>query len=134
MSFGNDKSEIDFTAYENEKIVLIHGINKDTGLNSSNGSAKSAIIEAVIFALFDKLLLLAKGKVVPLLGSKEDSYNEAGIPTRTREPYPLPILIINDEFWNPDADLLSNLPHIQVSDFYVDNYQSHPTIKAPLSN
>jgi thymidylate synthase len=77
---------------------------------------------------------LAKGKVVPLLGSKEDSYNEAGIPTRTREPYPLPILIINDEFWNPDADLLSNLPHIQVSDFYVDNYQSHPTIKAPLSN
>jgi thymidylate synthase len=77
---------------------------------------------------------LAKGKVVPLLGSKEDSYNEAGIPTRTREPYPLPILIINDEFWNPDADLLSNLPHIQVSDFYVNNYQSHPTIKAPLSN
>jgi thymidylate synthase len=77
---------------------------------------------------------LAKGKVVPLLGSKEDSYNEAGIPTRTREPYPLPKLVINDEFWNPDADLLSNLPHIQVSDFYVDNYQSHPTIKAPLSN
>ena len=77
---------------------------------------------------------LAKGKVVPLLGSKEDSYNEAGIPTRTREPYPLPTLVINDEFWNPDTDLLSNLPHIKISDFYVDNYQSHPTIKAPLSN
>jgi thymidylate synthase len=53
---------------------------------------------------------------------------------KTREPYPLPTLVINDEFWNSDADLLSNLPHIQVSDFYVDNYQSHPTIKAPLSN
>jgi thymidylate synthase len=52
----------------------------------------------------------------------------------TRQPYPLPTLVINDEFWNPDADLLSNLPHIQVSDFYVDNYQSHPKIKAPLSN
>lgn len=25
---------------------------------------------------------LAKGKVVPLLGNKEDSYNEAGIPTK----------------------------------------------------
>jgi thymidylate synthase len=60
-----------------------------------------------------------------------DSFN---IPTRTREPYPLPKLAINDEFWNRDADLLSNLPHIQVSDFYVDNYQSHPAIKAPLSN
>ena len=56
------------------------------------------------------------------------------IPTRTREPFPLPKLHINDEFWNPDADLLSNLPNIQLSDFYVDNYQSHPTIKAPLSN
>jgi thymidylate synthase len=56
------------------------------------------------------------------------------IPKRTREPFPLPKLHINDEFWNPDADLLSNLPNIQLSDFYVDNYQSHPTIKAPLSN
>ena len=60
--------------------------------------------------------------------------NEANIPTRTREPYPLPKLVINDEFWNPDADLLSNIPHIQISDFYVTDYQSHPTIKAPLSN
>ena len=66
--------------------------------------------------------------------SKEEYFNQIGIPTRTREPYPLPKLHINDEFWNPDADLLSNLPHIQLSDFYVTNYQSHPTIKAPLSN
>ena len=51
-----------------------------------------------------------------------------------REPFPLPTLVINDEFWNKDAELLSNLPHIQVSDFYVINYQSHQTIKAPLSN
>jgi thymidylate synthase len=66
--------------------------------------------------------------------SKEEQYDKAGIPKRTREPYPLPKLHINDEFWNPDADLLSNLPHIQLSDFYVDNYQSHPKIVAPLSN
>jgi thymidylate synthase len=66
--------------------------------------------------------------------SREEQFDKAGIPKRTRDPYPLPKLVINDEFWNPDADLLSNLPHIQVSDFYVDNYQSHTTIKAPLSN
>jgi thymidylate synthase len=60
--------------------------------------------------------------------------NYKNIPYSRRMPYPLPTLVINDEFWNPDADLLSNLPHIQVSDFYVDNYQSHPSIKAPLSN
>jgi len=56
------------------------------------------------------------------------------IPYSKRMPYPLPKLHINNEFWNPDADLLSNLPHIQLSDFYVANYQSHPAIKAPLSN
>ena len=66
--------------------------------------------------------------------SKEEQYDKAGIPKRTREPYPLPKLHINDEFWNPDDDLLSNLPHIQLSDFTLKNYQSHPTIKAPLSN
>jgi thymidylate synthase len=60
-----------------------------------------------------------------------DSYS---IPRKTREPFELPTLVINDEFWNPDTNLLSNLPHIQVSDFYVINYQSHPSIKAPLSN
>jgi len=50
-----------------------------------------------------------------------DSYS---IPRKTREPFELPTLVINDEFWNPDTNLLSNLPHIQVSDFYVINYQS----------
>ena len=64
----------------------------------------------------------------------DENLDKLGVPTRTREPFPLPKLVINDEFWNPDADFLSNLPHIEVSDFYVENYQSHPTIKAPLSN
>jgi thymidylate synthase len=58
------------------------------------------------------------------------------IPTRTREPYPLPKLIINDEFWNPDDSMLSieQVKHMQIDDFILDGYQSHPTIKAPLSN
>ena len=52
----------------------------------------------------------------------------------SREPYELPNLVINDEFWNHDADLLSNIPYIEISDFYVEDYHSHKTIKAPLSN
>jgi thymidylate synthase len=55
------------------------------------------------------------------------------IPKRTREPYPLPKLKIKQhsidepspltkpQYWHPD-------------DFIVENYQSHPSIKAPLSN
>jgi thymidylate synthase len=53
---------------------------------------------------------------------------------KTRQPYPLPKLVINDEFWNPDASLIDQIEHIEISDFEVRDYQSHPTIKAPLSN
>ena len=51
-----------------------------------------------------------------------------------REPYTLPKLVINDEFWNPDAGLIEQIEHIEISDFEIRDYQSHPTIKAPLSN
>ena len=54
----------------------------------------------------------------------------------TREPMILPKLIINNEFWNPDDSMLSieQVKHMQIDDFTLENYQSHPTIKAPLSN
>ena len=51
-----------------------------------------------------------------------------------RESYELPKLVINDEFWNPDAGLLEQIEHIEISDFDFRDYQSHPAIKAPLSN
>jgi len=66
------------------------------------------------------------------------------IPKRTREPFTLPTLNINTEFWptesgecgvgplHSDIDVLIN--NMQITDFEIINYQSHPTIKAPLSN
>jgi len=44
----------------------------------------------------------------------------------SRTPYDLPKLIINDEFWR--------ISSIGIWDFKIENYQSHPAIKAPLSN
>jgi len=54
------------------------------------------------------------------------------IPKRTREPYPLPTLKIENEIvkW-AEGDCL---PTYSISDFTLENYQSHPTIKFPLSN
>ena len=55
-------------------------------------------------------------------------------PKYTREPFPLPTF---------DCPALDEIPHttfdelvfkLQPADFYMDDYQSHPTIKAPLSN
>ena len=46
----------------------------------------------------------------------------------------LPKLIINDEFWNPDSSIINQINYINPDDFIIDKYQSHPSIKAPLSN
>jgi len=52
----------------------------------------------------------------------------------TRSPMALGQLVVNDEFWNPNVSLFDQIEHIQPTDFYVENYESHPTIKFPLSN
>ena len=49
------------------------------------------------------------------------------IPKRTREPFPLPTLKILDT-------KVDDIGHYEIGDFTLENYQSHPTIKAPLSN
>jgi len=56
--------------------------------------------------------------------------DEFNIPTRTREPYPLPKLgKLPDYLCKKD-----NWECYKPSDITIENYQSHPTIKAPLSN
>jgi thymidylate synthase len=55
---------------------------------------------------------------------------------RTREPYPLPTLkhMKTDEFYKSLSEDVSLITHLDNTDFEIENYQSHPTIKAPLSN
>jgi thymidylate synthase len=53
----------------------------------------------------------------------------------SREPYPLPKLIINDEFWNHEHQTIDGwIKGMEIGDFTLEGYQSHPIIKAPLSN
>jgi thymidylate synthase len=52
------------------------------------------------------------------------------IPKRTREPYPLPTITLPSSL-QPDS---GNWDKLVFEDFYLNDYQSHPTIKAPLSN
>jgi thymidylate synthase len=53
-----------------------------------------------------------------------------------REPYQLPKLVHmkTDEFYKSLSKDISLFTHLENTDFVVENYQSHPTIKAPLSN
>lgn len=60
--------------------------------------------------------------------------DDAEIPIRTREPFELPKLVMpkTDDFWNNfDVSLFG---HLDPTDFTIKNYNSHPSIKAPLSN
>jgi len=49
----------------------------------------------------------------------------------TREPFDLPTLKIEDEVKWQEGDCL---PYYSPNDFTLENYQSHPSIKLPLSN
>jgi len=58
----------------------------------------------------------------------------------SREPFELPKLNINTEFWKTESGecgvglLNTNLKGFEISDFEIVNYKSHPSIKAELSN
>jgi thymidylate synthase len=57
-------------------------------------------------------------------------------PKRTREPYPLPNLkhMKTDVFYESLSKDISLLTHLDINDFVIEHHQSHPTIKAKLSN
>ena len=73
-------------------------------------------------------------------GGKMSCLDDFGVPRRTREPFELPKLKINTEFWQTESGecgvgpLKTNLMGFEIDDFTLENYQSHSTIKAPLSN
>jgi len=62
--------------------------------------------------------------------------DEFGIPTRTRVPFDLPKLVFmkTDEFFKELGNDLSLIGHLDINDFKIEDYKSHQTIKAPLSN
>jgi thymidylate synthase len=52
-----------------------------------------------------------------------------------RTPLELPKIFINNEFWNHEYQTIDGwINSMEISDFQIENYQSHPAIKLPLSN
>ncbi len=70
---------------------------------------------------------------VDFVGTDRDAhsvFDDYGITKRTREPFPLPTLkeLPNYRCMEPNWECY------EIEDIRIENYQSHPTIKAPLSN
>jgi len=87
------------------------------------------------------LLMLAKEcDLIPdqLIGNLGDvhlytNHVEQAIEQTTREPYPLPDMKLTSNH-NFRAAMKGNMDEIDMGDFILFGYQSHPRIKAPLSN
>jgi thymidylate synthase len=65
-----------------------------------------------------------------------DIMDDANIPTRTRQPFRLPRLVHTktESYYNSLSESMTLIGHLDSKDFRIENYQSHPPIKAPLSN
>ena len=76
----------------------------------------------------------AVDELMPFGGGLSEYYDLHKIPYMTREPYKLPTFdcpAMDEIPYNTFDELVFKL---QPADFYMDDYVSHPTIKAPLSN
>jgi thymidylate synthase len=73
---------------------------------------------------------------IPFVCTHKDMDELYPVERRTREPFPLPRLIHSktDDFYKSLSESLDLFGHLDNTDFSLDNYQSHPSIKAPLSN
>jgi len=78
----------------------------------------------------------ALNDLAPFGGGMSEYYEIYKIPNRTRQPFQLPKLVHGktDEFYKSLSESTSLFGHLNTEDFSVEGYQSHPTIKAPLSN
>jgi thymidylate synthase len=69
-------------------------------------------------------------ELMPFGGGLSEYYDSYKIPYRTREPYRLPTLKKLPDY----LCIKESWECYEIDDIQIDNYQSHPTIKAPLSN
>jgi thymidylate synthase len=73
---------------------------------------------------------------IPFVCTHKDMDELYPVERRTREAFPLPKLVHSktDDFYKSLSESLDLFGHLDNTDFSLDNYQSHPSIKAPLSN
>jgi len=79
---------------------------------------------------------LAVSELMPFGGGLSEYYDHYKIPHSTRESFPLPKLVHmkTEAFYKSLSENQSLYGHIDPKDFQLENYQSHPAIKATLSN
>jgi thymidylate synthase len=95
---------------------------------------ESMLKDAMSWRKYNKAL----NELAPFGGGMSEYYETHKIPKTTRDPYPLPKLNFNMEWWDePFMQAVMSEAFCKClieEDIQLAGYQSHPTIKAPLNN
>jgi thymidylate synthase len=93
---------------------------------------------ALLLEIIAKMVNMVPDELISNMGDCHIYLNQIdGVKEQlTREPYELPKLVHlkTDDFYKALSEDLSLLTHLDPLDFQVEGYESHPTIKIPLSN
>jgi thymidylate synthase len=137
------------TDVELENLYIVEEIAKDTtpkraislmwnqrSVDTFLGLPFNIASYALLLEIIAKAVNMVPDELVGNLGDVHLYSNHVGQAKEqiTREPYELPKLKINDQHWVTDWGLDTHILSMFIEDFTLENYQSHPTIKAPLSN
>jgi len=90
---------------------------------------------ALLLEIIAKMVNMVPDELITNMGDCHIYLNQIdGVKEQlTREPYELPKLVISNQVnFNEGVDEFLN--SCSISDFQIEGYQSHPTIKIPLSN
>jgi len=93
---------------------------------------------ALLLEIISKMVNMVPDELISNMGDCHIYLNQIdGVKEQlTREPYELPKLVHlkTDDFYKALSEDLSLLTHLDPLDFKVEGYESHPSIKIPLSN
>ena len=93
---------------------------------------------ALLLEIVGKMVNMVPDEIIGNLGDTHIYLNQIdGVKEQlNREPYELPKLVHmkTGEFYKAMSEDLSLLSHLDFGDFLLENYQSRPAIKIPLSN
>jgi thymidylate synthase len=139
---GSD-TKIDWENIPTRAISLMYNArSQDVPLGTPFNIASYALLLEII----GKIVNMVPDELITNMGDCHIYLNQIdGINEQLkREPFELPTLRINTEFWPTESgecgvgSLVDNVDWLirgmEINDFQIENYKYHPSIKIPLSN
>jgi len=136
---GSSNSE-QMTEYHNKRNIPTRAISLMFNMRSNDvplGLPFNLASYGLLLEIIAKETNMVPDELIASLGDAHIYVNQIDAIKEqlTREPYPLPKLVIDqfDETNHYIGDM-DDISEYNISQFKLENYQSHPTIKMPLSN